>query len=210
MLFTFNDYMRLDFIPYEKYFNNSNLSILSRCLYIIAARYDFRNLPVLDCLQYQGVKFYYDKSLDQVKIYHFGSIKKEVDIAEMPDDELLIYWPKYLNYYDKRYAELPKLVMMAWHWQDLERRWKELLEQKPKYMIMELDDSLPLYRISMIGKNELSNEDVEYFQKEHEKYLKYQKARQKYIDSHSDYSDDVWRGPKDDESEADIMKYYEK
>jgi len=61
----------------------------------------------------------------------------------------------------------------------------------------------------MIGKDELSQEDIEYFEKERERFLKYEKARQRYVQAHPDYSDDVWRGPQDDEFEADIMKYYE-
>lgn len=209
MLFVFSQGWK-SFIVASEYRNNHILLLLlSECLDIITDNYDFRNMPVLDALNYPGIKFYYDKSRDQVNIYHFGSIKKEIDIAEMSDDQYSIYHDLYHVYRAKRYAELPKLVMMAWHWQDLELRWKELLEQKPKYLIMELEDDLPPCKVQMIGKNELSVEDIQYFEQEHEKYLKYQKARQKYIQNHSDYSDDVWRGPQDDEFEADIMKYYE-
>lgn len=42
-----------------------------------------------------------------------------------------------------------------------------------------------------------------------EKILKYEKARQRYEKAHPDYIQDIWRGPQDDEFEADIMKYYE-
>jgi len=208
MLFVFSKDWE-SFIPDSKYFNNSDLCLLSHCLYVIARGYDFRNMPILDELNYPGIRFFYDKSIDQVRIYHFGSIKKEVDITEMSDEEHSIYHVQYHAYRAKRYAELPKIDIMAWHWQDLELQWKEFLEQKPKYLIMELEDEIPPHKIKMIGKDELSPEDVQCFEKEREKYLKYQKARERYIKNHPDYSDDVWRGPQDDEFEADIMKYYE-
>ena len=60
----------------------------------------------------------------------------------------------------------------------------------------------------MYGKDKLSEEDKAYIKEEHEKFLKYERARQKYIDNHPDYSYE-WRGPQDDEYEADIMKYYD-
>lgn len=211
ILFVFSDYIRPHFIPDQKYWNNNYvLSLLSRCLYVInRLGYDFKTLPELDELKYPGIRFFYDKSCDQVVIYHAGSIKEQTDITEMSDEEFDLYWPQFIAYCDKRYAELPKIIMMAWHWQDLERQWKELLVQKPKYLIMSIDDMTPPCKVNMIGKNELSVEDVAYFEKEREKYLKYQTAREKYISNHPDYSDDVWRGPQDNEFEADIMKYYE-
>lgn len=134
---------------------------------------------------------------------------KKIDITLMSDEEYDVYCDRYEEPYDKRYAELPKHVIMAWHWQDLEQQWKELINQKFKYMIMQLDDENPPHKITMIGKDELSVQDLEYFQNEHEKYLKYQEARQKYINNHPDYSDDVWRGPQDNESESDYLKYYQ-
>lgn len=210
MLFMFNDYIGPNFIPDQKYWNNHYLlSLLRQCLYVIRDRYDFRDMPELDELNYPGIQFYYDKSTDEVIIYHFGSLKKQVDITEMPDDELEIYWPKFLAYRKKRYADIAKLEIMAWHWQDLVQQWKELLAQKPKYLIMEIIDEIPPQKIKMTGKDELSPEDIAYFTEEHEKYLKYEKARQRYAQAHPDYSDDVWRGPQDDEFEADIMRYYE-
>ncbi len=208
MLFVFSNYIDGDFIPYEKYFNNYYLlSILSRCLDVISRGYDFKNAQFIDCFQYGGIEFYYDTARNQVNICYVGAIKKKVDISLMSEEEYDVYYDKYEEYYDKRYAELPNLVIMGWHWQDLEQKWKELVEQKPKYMIMQLDDQDPPQKVSMIGKDELSAEDLEYFQNEHEKYLKYQQARQKYIDNHPDYSDDVWRGSQDDEFEKDYLKY---
>lgn len=206
-LFVFNQVWNSFILVSEHRNNYGLLLLLTESLRVISRGYDFRKLPQFDYMYYVGIEYYYDPSRNQVNICYVGEIKKKIDISLMSDEEYDVYYDKYEECYDKRYAELPKLVIMGWHWQDLEQKWKELVEQKPKYMIMQLDDEEPPQKVSMIGKDELSAEDLEYFQNEHEKYLKYQQARQKYIDNHLDYSDDVWRGSQDDEFEKDYLKY---
>ena len=208
-LFVFNQGWNSFILTSEHRNNHGLLLLLTESLRVISRGYDFKDAQFIDSFQYAGIEFYYDVSQNQVNICYVGSIKKKIDITEMSDEEYDVYYDKYEEYYDKRYAELPKLVIMGWHWQDLEQQWKELLAQKSKYMIMQLDDDISPHKITMIGKDELSVQDLDYFQKEHEKYLKYQQARQKYIDNHPDYSDDVWRGPQDDEYETDYLKYYQ-
>ncbi|MBM17512.1 MAG: hypothetical protein CL947_00405, partial [Epsilonproteobacteria bacterium] len=94
-------------------------------------------------------------------------------------------------------------------WEALQKKWDQLKKKKYQYLIFTLDDSGSLDKVDIVGKNELSDQDKKDMQQEHEKYLKYEKARQRYIANHPDYSE-VWRGPQDDEYEADIMKYYDK
>lgn len=93
-------------------------------------------------------------------------------------------------------------------WYRLKEKWEQIKKEQPEYVIFSLDDSGSLDKVDVVGKNELSEQDKKDMQREHEEYLRYQKARRKYIQNHPDYSE-VWRGPQDDEYEADIMKYYD-
>jgi len=154
-----------------------------------------------------------------------------IHIDELSDKDIVFIWSKdlikdvqknnfhsqqeestfentYYEYYNKRWEEMSKIEMSIEDWEILKQRWKIIKKEKPLYTMFELDDSGSLDKVNILGKNELSQEDIDYIKQEHEKYLKYEKARQKYIANHPDYSD-VWRGPQDDEYEADIMKYYE-
>ena len=132
---------------------------------------------------------------------------------EMDDDgKWLQLSERYDEYYDKRWDEMPYVDLTIQGWNDLEKQWAQIKKDKPKYIMIELDESGrndPAVRdkVTITPKDELSQEDLDYIKQEHEKYLKYQAAKQKYIESHPDYSE-VWRGPQDDEYEADIMKYY--
>ena len=120
---------------------------------------------------------------------------------------------RYDEYYDKRWEEMPQVDLLLDDWNDLQEQWAQIKKDKPKYIMIELDDSGrndPAVRdkVTITPKDELSQQDIDYIKQEHEEYLKYQAAKQKYMENHPDYSE-VWRGPQDDEYEADIMKYYE-
>ena len=128
------------------------------------------------------------------------------------DGKWLQFSDRYDEYYDKRWDEMPNVRLTIQGWSDLQEQWAQIKKDKPKYIMIELDDSGrndPAVRdkVTITPKDELSQQDLEYIKQEHEKYLKYQAAKQKYIQNHPDYSE-VWRGPQDDEYEADIMKYY--
>ena len=129
------------------------------------------------------------------------------------DGKWLQFSDRYDEYYDKRWEEMPQVDLLLDDWNDLQKQWAQIKKDKPKYIMIELDDSGrndPAVRdkVTITPKDELSQQDLDYIKQEHEKYLKYQAAKQKYIENHPDYSE-VWRGPQDDEYEADIMKYYE-
>ncbi len=143
-----------------------------------------------------------------VYIYSNESFKKK-EYKEFPTlNEGIGYEKAYDKYYDKRWEEIPKVKVSIQDWEILKQKWNKIQKERPKYIMFTLDDSGPLDKVDIIGKDELSKEDLDYIKQEHEKYVKYQRARQKYIENHPDYSE-VWRGPQDDEYEADIMKYYE-
>ena len=134
---------------------------------------------------------------------------KESAVDFIGDRETDIFEEAYDKYYDKRWDEMPQVDISLEDWDILKEKWKQLKKEKPKVIVFELDDSGLLDKVDVYGKDELSPEDINYIEQEHEKYLKYEKARQKYIANHPDYSE-VWRGPQDDEYEEDIMKYYDK
>lgn len=145
---------------------------------------------------------------NKVNIYFRDSLKKQADLefdSEQKEDD---FDDAYIAYVDKRWVEIPKVELSVSDWELLQEKWNQVKNKKYQYAILILDDSGPLLKFDVYGKNELSQEDLDYIQQEHEKYLKYEKARRKYIQNHPDYSE-VWRGPQDDEYEADIMKYYD-
>jgi hypothetical protein len=142
---------------------------------------------------------------NKVYIWSDDSIKKQ-EYKKLPTmEEFSKYNRAYEEYYDKRWEEVPKIEISIQDWEQLQQKWKQIKKELPQYLVFTLDDSGSSDKIEIIGKNELSYEDIQEIQIEHEKYLKYQHARQKYMQTHSDYSD-IWRGPQDDEYEADIMK----
>ena len=144
----------------------------------------------------------------KTEIFSRDSIKEEFFIEFEDFQKSVEHSTRYYQYYDKRWAEMPKIVMSIPDWHELQKQWEKIKEEKPKYVIFELDDSGPLDKVKVYGKQELSEQDLDYIKEEHEKFLKYEKAKQTYIDNHPDYSY-VWRGPQDDEYEADIMRYYD-
>ncbi len=143
-----------------------------------------------------------------VNIWTLKSFKQpaEINFTSLKEEEA--FENAYDKYYDKRWDEMPQIDLSFKDWQDLQSAWQKIHKKKPKIIVFELDDSGPSDKVEVFGQDELSQGDIDYIKQEHEKYLKYEQARQKYIEHHPDYSD-VWRGPQDDEYEADIMKYYD-
>lgn len=190
--------------------NNCQLSIVKRVLQVIDAwRGDITNIDSLDELTYEGIEFEYMSKLRQLCIWCAFFIKKKERKTFINQEEGMSYFLKYEEYYNKRWEEAPKVKISIDDWENLQQKWRQVKKKLPRYVIFALDDSGFTDKIEIIGKNDLSQEDIQEIQIEHEKYLKYQQARQKYIQKHPNYTD-IWRGPQDDEYEADIMKYYEK
>ena len=155
----------------------------------------------------------FDICVDQVQqksvfFYAKDSFKKPIEQDFKTDQEQEAFEQAYDRYYDKRWDDMPKVELSLSDWHSLQEKWEKIKKEKPHYVIFTLDDSGPLDKVDVVGKNELSEQDMQDMNYEHEKYLKYEAARKKYIQNHPDYSY-VWRGPQDDEFQADIMKYYE-
>ena len=169
----------------------------------------------------KGLSYLY-LALDPIESLEVNVSKDDKSVLVWPDDsfkesavdfignrETDIFEESYNKYYDKRWDDMPQIDMSLSDWEALQKKWDQLKKKKYQYLIFTLDDSGSLDKVDIVGKNELSDQDKKDMQQEHEKYLKYEKARQRYIANHPDYSE-VWRGPQDDEYEADIMKYYDK
>ena len=69
-----------------------------------------------------------------------------------------------------------------------------------------LDGSGVLDKVDIIGKNELSEQDIQDMKLEHEKYLAWKKAEKLYNYDH-EIIDDIWHSPADSVYDADIEKY---
>ncbi len=150
------------------------------------------------------------KELDAIRIHSFDSIKN----IERDDDDYND--PKkraarniaHSVYQRARMAEIPKVTISKQDWQNLQEQWKLIKKDLPKYIVITSDEAQPLQKVEIIGKNELSQQDVDDIKKENEKYLKFEEAHNKFLDDHPDIHY-YWRGPQDNELDADIMKYYE-
>lgn len=146
-----------------------------------------------------------------VNIYSCDLYKQPADFdnLDLNDEEKQLLLDNYIAYCDKRWKEMPRVTLSIQDWQELQIKWSAIKKDKPMYVIFLLDNSGSLDTINIIGKDSLSEEDLAYIQEEHEQYLQYQRAYQKYRDNHVDYSE-VWRGSHDDEYEVDVMQYYDK
>ncbi len=184
------------------YFVEESMSTNYDSLYFLVCSFNPGEADIL------GVEVEIFPKKNEVNIYFRDSLKKQANLELNIEKEENAFEDAYIAYADKRWAEMPKIKISIQDWEFLQQKWNQAKKEQYEYTILTLDDTGPSNKIKIFGKNELSQEDIDYIKQEHEKYLKYEKARQKYIANHPDYSD-VWRGPQDDEYEADIMKYYE-
>ncbi|MCX5923623.1 MAG: hypothetical protein NTU89_03615 [Candidatus Dependentiae bacterium] len=144
-----------------------------------------------------------------VLIWSLDSFKESAQIEFQTDKEKHDFDRSYYKYYDKRWKEMPKIEVTSKDYQDLKVKWTKIIEEKPEYVIFSLDDSGPIHTVDVVGKNELSEQDIIDSKQEHEKFLRYEKAINLYRNSLVDYSD-VWRSSADDEYDSDIEKHYNK
>lgn len=140
-----------------------------------------------------------------ILLWHFDYIKGMANIDFKTKQEMEDYYKAYSEYSDKRWDDMPKLEMSLQNYQEILEKWETIKEAKPEYIIFSQDDQ---GYVDLIGKNELSQEDIADMKTEHQKFLKRQKAWKKYIHAHPNRSE-VWRSPEDSEFEADWQKYLE-
>ena len=163
----------------------------------------------LDPYEYDWIRILQMPNKNILLIYSEESFKEQVELEFETEKEENVFEDAYIAYRNKREQDISEIKLSLEDWKILKHKWEQITKEKFGYVVFELDDSGPLDKVDVYGKDELSQEDITYIEQEHEKYLKYEKAHQRYIANHPDYSE-VWRGPQDDEYEADIMKYYDK
>lgn len=170
-------------------------------------RVDIKNIDSLDEITAEGIAFEYMSSLKQLWIWPAFLIKKQEHKKFLIMEEFSKYNRAYEEYRDKRWKEIPKIKISIQNWEFLQEKWHNIKEENPKYLVFTLNDFDELDKIDLIGKNELSEQDLADMKIEHEKYLKYKIAYDKYIKSRSNITDDLWHGPESSEFEADWQKF---
>ena len=148
-----------------------------------------------------------DKTLDEKNVYLWDRdcIKQQAEMPGLSKAEQYAFDNAYEAYLEKAWADMSQLIMTMENYIDIVQKWQKIvLDLQPAYIIISQNDA---GYVDLIGKDELSEQDLHDMKIEHEKYLKYEKARQAYQKDHPDHSE-VWRGPQDNEFEEDIMKYY--
>lgn len=149
------------------------------------------------------------KSKNFIRIWSEWSFKEPAKIEFKALDEKVAFERSYNEYYDKRWDDMTSVKLSYEDYDKLIQKWKSIEKEKPENVIFSLDLSGPINTVDVVGKNELSEQDIIDAKEEYEKFLRYEKARNSYRNSLADYSD-VWRSPTDDEYESDIEKYINK
>ncbi|MCX5923436.1 MAG: hypothetical protein NTU89_02615 [Candidatus Dependentiae bacterium] len=149
------------------------------------------------------------KTRDEKSVYLWDNweIKKQAKLQGLSQQEQEAFDKAYEDYSDKRFEDIPKLYMKIENYVEVVEKWQEIvLKQKPNFIILSQDDS---GYVDLVGKDELSQQDLADMKIEHEKYLKYKIAYDKYVKSRPDIVDELWHGPQSSEYEADWQKFYE-
>lgn len=141
-----------------------------------------------------------------ILIWSEDSFQKKPDLPFKTLQEGEKFNKAYWEYLDKRWEDMPKVKMSFEDYEVLVAKWEKIKQEKPAYIIFTLDDSGPLDVIDLIGKNELSQEDLQDMKRGHEEYLLWKKAESLYYFDH-ELVDDIWRSPEDSVYDADIVKY---
>jgi hypothetical protein len=165
--------------------------------------------PLSDCssLQWEWLSLDITEDGKNVYLWEPGSIKYEAKINFISPKEKNDFEEAYKQYFIRRWDDIPKLYMKTENYVEIVEKWQEIvLKQKPNFIILSQDDC---GYVDLIGKEELSQQDLADMKIEHEKYLKYKVAYDKYVKSRPDIVDELWHGPQSSEYEADWQKFYE-
>ncbi len=144
-----------------------------------------------------------DKTEDgkQVYLWDKWQIKDQAKKDGLSKVEQDAFDAAYDDYCDKRRDDIPTLYMAIENYVEIVQKWQDIvLKKKPNYIILSQNDT---GYIDLIGKDELSQQDLQDMKLEHEKYLKYKVAYEKYVKSRPNIIDELWHGPESNEYEAD-------
>lgn len=153
-----------------------------------------------------NVEIDYILSKNIVFLYFNDFCKKKSKIKFDNCFDQAVFDKAYDAYYDKRWEEMPKIEMPIADYEALGYLFKKIKQEKPLYLLFALDDSGPLNKVEIVGKNELSAQELQEMQAGHEQFVLWQKALQLYNYDH-EIVDDVWRSPADSVYDVDIAKY---
>ena len=143
---------------------------------------------------------------EKIIYWSWDDIKQKADIQFDNLEGKKSFDEEYSVYSKKRWQDMPTLEMTIQNYEAILEKWSNILKTKPNFIILSQDDS---GYVDLIGKDELSEKDLIDMKNEHEKYLKYKIAYDKYVKSRPDIVDDLWHGPESSEYEADWQKFYE-
>lgn len=151
---------------------------------------------------------------ETVLIWSSADIKTAIEIDFHTQAEEDAFEDAYDQYYEKRSSEVPKIEISLHNYEKIKKKWKDLHEIKPNYIVITWDNSGSLDKVDILGKDELLQEDKQYIKFEHEKYLKWEQAKKEYLKNyfktHDVYDDSLWKSPSDNEYKEDIEEYYGK
>jgi len=150
-----------------------------------------------------------DVYTNTIHIFAYEHIKKPAKLTFTSKAQEQAFTMAYNLYYEKRFKDMPQINMSLANYEKIVREWYEYKQQQVEYIIFTLDESGPLDVVNIIGKNELSSQDLIDMKYEHERCIQWQKARKLYLKDHS-WIDDKWRSPADNEFEADYEPYYDR
>ena len=147
------------------------------------------------------------EDINNVYLWNKSELKKQAKVSGLSQQEQESFDEAYEKYSDKRRDDIPKLYIKIENYVEIVEKWQEIvLKQKPNFIILSQEDS---GYVDLIGKDDLSQQDLADMKIEHEKYLKYKIAYDKYVKSRPDIVDELWHGPQSSEYEADWQKFYE-
>lgn len=141
---------------------------------------------------------------NKVILWDSDNIKQKADLQFETLEEKRAFDQAYSQYSAKRWYDMPILEMSLQNYEIIAQKWNNILKIKPKYIILSQDDA---GYVDLVGKDELSQQDLADMKHEHGKYLKYQAAYDKYTKSRPDIVDELWHGPESSEYEADWQKF---
>jgi len=149
-------------------------------------------------------KLHLTESNNQITLWSSDNIKQQASIQFNTKEKNDALTQAYGEYFKKRWNDMPTLEMSIQNYEEILSKWNNIIDTKPQFIIISQDDT---GYVDLVGKDELSEQDLADMKIEHEKYLKYKIAYEKYVQSRPDIVDELWHGPESSEYEADWQKF---
>ena len=167
------------------------------------ANFELQNLKII--LETKNpYKLHLTQSDNKIILWSSDKIKQQASLQFNSKEKNDEFSQTYSQYSNKRWHDMPKLEITLQNYEMIIQKWNEIINSKPEYIIFSQDN---VGYVDLIGKDELSAQDLADMKIEHEKYLKYKTAYDKYTKSRPDITDDLWYGPESSEYEADWQKF---